>query len=68
MLREIVEVKRCNRCKSVVQAMVRDDYLPGTPEQTIAVYWLPRREHSAEACERMLTLAREEWPVLPLEF
>jgi hypothetical protein len=64
MMREIVQVKRCNRCDSVVQAMVDDRYLPGTPEESRAVYWLPRREHGQDACDEMLTIAREEWPRL----
>jgi hypothetical protein len=64
MNREIVDVKRCNRCKSVVQALVDDRYLADSGEQTRAVFWLPRRAHSQEDCDRMLTLAKEEWPTL----
>jgi HEPN domain-containing protein len=68
MMREVLEVKRCNRCQTVVQALVDDRYLAGTPEESRAIYWMPYRTHTRDDCERMLTLAREEWPALPLEF
>jgi hypothetical protein len=68
MMRDIVDVKRCSRCQTVVQALVDDRYLPGTPAETRAVYWLPYRTHTRHDCERMLSLAAEEWPTLPLTF
>jgi hypothetical protein len=64
MRREILDVRRCPRCHEVVQAYVDDAYNAGSPDEEHAVYWLPRRAHSRADCDRMLTLAREEWPTL----
>jgi hypothetical protein len=64
MLREILDVRRCTRCQAVLQAMVQDDMLDDNGEHFRAIYWLPRREHGAESCSRMIELAREEWPTL----
>lgn len=64
MQREILDVKRCNRCQTVFQALVQDNYISDEGEPGAAIYWLPRRVHTADDCDRMLTLAREEWPVL----
>lgn len=64
MFREILDVRRCNRCQTVVQALVHDIYDEGTEEHVEAVFWLPRRTHSGEDCERMLEIAKEEWPTL----
>jgi hypothetical protein len=64
MRREIVEVKRCNRCQAVVHALVDDTYMADSGDATRAIYWLPRRVHTATDCDRMMALAREEWPAL----
>jgi hypothetical protein len=64
MEREIRDVRRCNRCQEVVQALVHDKYLDDTGEQVQAVFWLPRRKHSDDDCSRMLELGKEEWPTL----
>lgn len=64
MLRENLDVRRCTRCQTVVQALVQDDTLSEEGDVTRAIYWLPRRVHTSDDCDRMLTIAREEWPVL----
>jgi hypothetical protein len=64
MRREILDVRRCTVCQTVVQALVQDDYLDDEGHATRAIYWLPRRAHGKDECDRMLTLAREEWPTL----
>jgi hypothetical protein len=64
MDREIRDVRRCSRCREVIQALVHDIYFgdDGTPCESI--YWLPRRKHTDDDCLRMQTLSREEWPTL----
>jgi hypothetical protein len=64
MDREIVEIKRCDRCATVVHAMVDDRYLDANGEPFRAVYWLPRRVHTADDCDVSLRLYVEEWPCL----
>jgi hypothetical protein len=64
MERDIRDVKRCSRCQEVVQALVHDSYLDDAGEQVQALFWLPRRKHTDKDCDRMLTIAREEWPTL----
>lgn len=64
MQREIQDVRRCNRCSTVLQAMVQDDMLDEQGQAVRAIYWLPRRVHGAVDCDRMIVLAREEWPTL----
>jgi hypothetical protein len=43
---------------------VDDVYLGDDGEEARACFWLPRRVHTEEDCNRMLTMAEEEWPVL----
>lgn len=64
MQREILDVRRCPRCHEVVQAFVQDHYNSGSEDAETVIYWLPRRSHSKDDCDRMLTLAAEEWPTL----
>jgi hypothetical protein len=64
MEREIRDVRRCNKCREVVQALVHDKYLDDAGEPGQAIFWLPRRTHTADHCSAMLALSREEWPTL----
>lgn len=64
MQREILDVRRCPRCQSVLQAFVQDHYNYGSEDAEAVIYWLPRRAHSKADCDRMLALAEEEWPTL----
>ncbi len=64
MEREILEVRRCGKCQTVVQALVQDTDLGGSEEPVRAVFWLPYRMHTDGDCVRMQALAREEWPCL----
>ncbi len=64
MFREIRDVRRCSRCREVVQALVHDKYISDDGERAEAIFWLPRRKHTDDDCKRMQTIAREEWPTL----
>ena len=64
MNREVLDVRRCSRCHSVLTALLQDDGLTEGGEPYRAIYWGPRRSHSADDCSRMVELAREEWPTL----
>jgi hypothetical protein len=64
MFREIRDVRRCPRCREVVQALVHDKYIADDGEKSEAIFWLPRRLHTDDDCKRMQTRAREEWPTL----
>jgi hypothetical protein len=64
MEREIRDVKRCPVCREVVQALVHDKYLDPEGDPVEALFWLPRRVHTANDCEKMQVMAREEWPTL----
>ncbi len=63
-MREILDVKRCSACDSVLTVLVSDKDLDdeGQPQQMI--HWLPRRPHTAHDCALQRTLNAEEWPML----
>jgi hypothetical protein len=62
--REIRDVRRCSLCQAVVQALVHDVYISDENEQAEAIFWLPRRRHTAQDCSQQLTLNQEQWPTL----
>jgi hypothetical protein len=64
MFREVWEVqKRCDKCGVALRLLVCDSGLGEDGEPYQAVY-VDRVPHDRQQCERMLTIAREEWPAL----
>jgi hypothetical protein len=62
--REVWEiVEKCRVCGAVVVALVCEDDLDEEGAQRRVVY-RDRVPHSRIDCERLVTLQREEWPVL----
>ncbi len=63
-MREIRDVRRCSRCQLVLTALVHDRDLDEEGNFREMVHWLPRREHTDDACSRQVAMNREEWPML----
>lgn len=63
MSRESVPLDRCKECGSVVSVMHHETWLDDRNDVQQA-FWTEPLEHNRKDCQRMVLLAREEWPTL----
>jgi hypothetical protein len=63
-MREILDVKRCSTCESVLTVLVQDKDLDDEGQPRQVIHWLPRRPHTADDCAQQRVLNAEQWPML----